>query len=46
MKNLLRLTFWAWVGYTVVLQAAPYVQAKIEAMDLDRMWEIWDEEEA
>jgi hypothetical protein len=46
MKEIVKFAFWFWVGYTVTTKLGPAVQAKIEAADLDRMWEIWDEEAA
>lgn len=45
MIQLAKLAFWFWVGYTATTKAAPILQAKIEAMDLDRMWDIWDDSE-
>lgn len=45
MKELLYAVAGFAVGYWTVTKAMPYIQAKIEAMDLDAMWEIWDTEE-
>lgn len=45
MKHFIKLAFWFGVGYLAVTKAAPYVQAKVESADLDRMWEIWAEGE-
>lgn len=44
MKQLLSLAFGFTIGYLVVMKAAPSVQAKIEAMDLDEMWDVFAEE--
>lgn len=32
-------------GWWVTKRAIPYVQARVEALDLDAVWEIWDTEE-
>lgn len=45
MKKLLEFAAWYSLGYLVVSKAMPAIQAKIEAMDLDSVWEIWDSEE-
>lgn len=45
MKTLITLAVGAVVGYWAVTKAAPYVQAKIEAFDLDTVWDVWDSEE-
>lgn len=45
MRQLLTVAAGFVVGYWAVTKAMPYVQAKIEAMDLDAIWEIWDTEE-
>lgn len=45
MKQLITLAVGFAVGYWVVTKAAPYVQAKVEAMDLDTVWDVWDTEE-
>jgi hypothetical protein len=45
MRELLILAAGFAAGYWVVKKAAPVIQAKIEAMDLDAIWEIWDTEE-
>lgn len=33
------------VGYLIVEKVMPYYQAKVEAFDLDDVWERWDSEE-
>ena len=43
MIHLLKVGLAFLAGYTAVTKAAPYIQAKVEAVDLDRMWEIWNE---
>jgi hypothetical protein len=45
MKELATFAFWFAVGYLVTKKGIPYVQAKIEAMDIDSVWELWDAEE-
>jgi hypothetical protein len=45
VKYLLTLAVGFAVGYWAVTKAMPYYQAKIEAFDLDAVWEVWDEEE-
>jgi hypothetical protein len=45
MRDLLYLAAGFAVGYWVVTKAAPAIQARIEALDLDAVWEIWDAEE-
>lgn len=45
MRHLIRFAFWFAVGYTVTTKALPAVQAKIEAFDLDRVWELYDTED-
>lgn len=44
MKHAVRLAFWFWVGYTLTTKAAPAIQAKVESMNLDSVWESWEEE--
>lgn len=39
----IRFALWFAVGYVAVTKAAPYVQAKIEAMDLDEAWDVFNE---
>lgn len=43
--ELAKFVFWFAVGYFAVTKVMPAVQAKIEAMDLDAVWEVWDTEE-
>jgi hypothetical protein len=43
MRQLLAFAAGFTVGYVIFNKLAPIVQAKIEAVDLDRMWEIWNE---
>jgi hypothetical protein len=45
VNYLLRLLAGFAIGYWAVTRLAPTVQAKIEAYDLDAVWEIWDDEE-
>lgn len=45
LKQLLEFAAWFSLGYLVVTKLAPAVQAKFEAMDLDAVWELWNEEE-
>jgi len=45
MRNLIRTTFWFWVGYSAVTQAAPYVQARLETLGLDQAWEALNDNE-
>jgi hypothetical protein len=45
VKKLLELAAWFALGYVITNKGIPYMQAKIEAMDLDSVWELWDEEE-
>lgn len=44
MKQLLSLAFGFTIGYLVVMKAAPALQSKLEAMDLDTMWDVYAEE--
>lgn len=44
MNELIRFAFWFGVGYLAVTKAAPAIQAKVEAMDLDSMWDVYAEE--
>lgn len=45
VKRLIRFAFWYWVGYSATTQAMPYLQAKLEAMDIDEMWDMLNAEE-
>jgi hypothetical protein len=45
MKQLLEFAAYFALGYLVVTKVAPVIQAKVEAMDLDSVWELWDTEE-
>lgn len=45
MKAALVLVAGVAFGFWVTKRAIPYVQARVEAMDLDSVWEIWDTEE-
>lgn len=42
MKQLFSLAFGFAVGYLATMKVAPILQAKIEALDLDDMWEVFD----
>lgn len=44
MIRLAKIAFWFWVGHSAVTQLAPIVQAKLEAMDLDEMWDVFNAE--
>ncbi len=44
MRELLALAGGLVVGYIVVARVIPTVHAKIEALDLDSTWELWDSE--
>lgn len=46
MKNLMQFAFWFAVGYYAMTKAAPAIKAKVEAMDIDEVWEIFNEDEA
>lgn len=43
MKHLLTFAAFYSLGYLVVTKVAPMVQAKIEAMDLDSAWDVFNE---
>jgi hypothetical protein len=45
MKQLVEFAAWFALGYLVVNKVIPVVQAKVEAMDIDTVWELWDSEE-
>jgi hypothetical protein len=45
MNKLLEFAAYFALGYLVVTKVAPVIQAKVEAMDLDSVWELWDTEE-
>jgi hypothetical protein len=45
MKDLLKFAAWFALGYYVTTKALPAIQAKVESMDLDSVWELWDTEE-
>jgi hypothetical protein len=45
MKKLLEFAAWFALGYIVTDKGIPYIQAKIEALDIDSVWELWDTEE-
>lgn len=45
MKYLHALVWGLVLGTLVRKWGYPYVAAKIEAADLDSVWEIWDDEE-
>jgi hypothetical protein len=45
MKQLVGFAAWCVLGYWVVNKLTPAIQAKVEAMDLDDVWELWNEEE-
>jgi hypothetical protein len=45
VKTLITLAVGAAIGYWAVTRAAPFVQAKFEAFDLDAVWDVWDHEE-
>lgn len=40
-RILLSFAFWFTIGYVAVMKVAPAVQAHIESLDLDDMWD-WD----
>ena len=42
MRQLVVLAASFAVGFWLVTKAAPYVQAKVESMDLDTMWDVYD----
>jgi hypothetical protein len=44
VKELINFALGLAVGYFAVIRAAPYLQAKLEAMDLDDMWDVYAEE--
>ncbi len=44
MKEVIKFAFWFGVGYLVTTKVAPALQAKYEAMDLDSVWDVWDNE--
>lgn len=44
MKELATFAAFFALGYLVVEKLAPTIQAKIEAMDLDNAWDVFDEE--
>lgn len=43
MKHLFSLAGAFAVGYWLVTKAAPVLQAKIESMDLDTVWAVYDD---
>lgn len=43
MKHLLAVAVGFGVGYLVVTKLAPIVQAKIETVDLDTMWQVYED---
>lgn len=44
MLHLIKLGLSFWAGYALVTKAAPVIQAKVEAMHLDEMWDVFNEE--
>src|SRR5690606_5266636 len=44
MKQLLEFAAYFALGYLIVNKVAPVIQAKVEAMDLDSVWDVWDHE--
>lgn len=45
MRTFIAATLGFAAGYWFVTKAMPSIQAKIEAFDLDSVWEVWDTEE-
>jgi len=45
MTHVIKFAFWFAAGYFVTSKALPAIQAKIESINLDDVWEIWDEQE-
>lgn len=45
MKHLINFLLGVAAGYLVVEKVMPFWQAKVEAFDLDEIWELWDTEE-
>jgi hypothetical protein len=45
MKSLAAFGLWFLVGYYTVTKAMPYVVAKVESLDIDAMWDVFDAEE-
>lgn len=43
MTHLIKFAFWFGVGYFAMNKVLPAIQARIEAADLDRMWEVWND---
>ncbi len=44
MRELLALAAGLTVGYIVVSKIMPAVQARLESVDLDSAWELWNSE--
>lgn len=45
MKHVLAVVAGTLFGWWLVKRAIPYMKARVEAMDLDSVWEVWDAEE-
>lgn len=45
MKYALALVSGFAVGVVILSKAYPAIRAKLDALDLDDVWEIWDDEE-
>jgi hypothetical protein len=43
VKQLLAAAAGFAIGYLVVTKVAPIVQARIESLDIDTMWDVYDE---
>jgi hypothetical protein len=42
VKYLLWFLLWTGIGLALSSWAFPALKAKLEALDLDEMWEVWD----
>ena len=44
MKQLLGAALWFGIGYLTVTKLMPLLQAKIESINLDEMWDVYSAE--